>query len=427
MFSTVDLQKFSELGAKSIRELEVPHGIHASGREEAYGCIFGRDSLITALLLLSHCRESNDRRYMPLVRKILENLVALQGKEVNIESGEEPGKCIHEYRVEKHEHLTQGPNAWYVYPDGTMRNYDTVDATSLMLLAFYEYYTISGDFLFIESHMQSIRLALSWIFEYGDKNGDGFLDYTFHPERKFGGLKTQSWMDSEESVFHEDSGVRPSYPLAPVEVQAYTFAALKNFADFFSARDQKLSQRLSEKALDLKNKFNTAFVKTHGRSVAFAYALDGTGEPLWSARSSIGHCLWASYKGGTTPESIIDDSYIPAVVKRLMRPDMFVPGAGIRTLSSSSKRYGATSYHNGSIWPHDTTIVALGFDTFGYASEAQEIRKGLMQAYRHFNTPIELFAYDGGFKEYVCPRGGRACRVQAWSAASLIATTRAIT
>jgi glycogen debranching enzyme len=415
-----------QLGKKSIRELEIEHGIMASSREESYGCIFGRDSLITSLALLSYTRRSKNREYLPLVKKVLTNLAMFQGTEKNIESGEEPGKCIHEYRTEGYDHLVSSNEPWYLYEDKTLRNYDTADATLLFLIAFHDYYTLAGDFTFMEDHLPNIAAALLWVSEHGDANGDGLLDYSFHPERKYGGLKTQSWMDSSESVFFEDSGSRPAYPIAPVEVQAYAFAALKHYADFFRGRDPLLSAELSKRATELKAEFNKKFVKQIGRSVAIAYAIDGTGNQLWSARSSMGHVLWASYRGGSVPESIVDDKHVPALVRRLMARDLYVQGAGIRTLSSNSSRFDPVSYHNGSIWPHDSSIIADGFDTFGYIGEARAIRHDLLKAYRHFNTPIELFAYDEGFKEYEGESGGRACRVQAWSAASLLVTLHAL-
>ncbi len=415
--------EFWKLGVDSLKELEVERGITASGRDEVYGCIFGRDSLITSLMLLSYMRQSGERSHVPLIKKILTNLAQLQGVAINIESGEEPGKCIHEYRTDRHEHLTQSAEPWYLYPDGTMRNYDTADATLLFLMAFHELYTLTGDFLYIERHLPNIRAALQWIFDHGDVNGDGFFDYRFHPERKFGGLKTQSWMDSTESVFFENSNERPGYPIAPVEVQAYAFAALRNFADFYSAREPEFSKKLSARASNLKISFNRYFVRRNGRrTVEVAYALDGVDSPLTSARSSMGHCLWACYRGGAIAESILDDALIPGVVRRLMQPDLFVPDAGIRTLSTRSIRFDPVSYHNGSIWPHDTAIVAEGFENFGYTDEARLVRAGLMNAYQHFNTPIELFGYSEGFKEYRGDNGGTACRVQAWSAASLLTT-----
>jgi glycogen debranching enzyme len=416
-----------DLGEKSIRELETDTGILASSKSEIYGCIFGRDSLITSLALLKAGEKNNDSRYLPLVRKVLANLALLQGKEVNIESGEEPGKMIHEYRPEYHEHLTihtvQMQKPWYLYPDNVMRNYDTADATALFLMTAHQYWRTSGDDAFVENLLPNIRSALEWIQRYGDCNGDGLFDYRFHPDRQCGGLMTQSWMDSRESVFFEERADRPIYPIAPVEVQAYSFVALRAWADFFREREPSLARGLSKRADDLKRKFNETFVMDERRGrTSLAFAVDGAGDLLTSPRSSMGHCLAAVWKrDGEMPESVLDAEHIPAIARRVLRPDLYVPRAGIRTLSIRSSRYDPNSYHNGSIWPHDTAIVAEGLENFGFREEARRVRRSLMRAYSHFNTPIELFVYDSGYSEYCDERGQGACRVQAWSAASLLA------
>src|SRR5579872_6065073 len=216
-----------KLAITTIKELETDQGILASARNEAYGCIFGRDSLITALKLLRVYRKTHDQSLLELVKKILNTLGNLQGREVNIESGEEPGKCIHEFRPTQHEHLTRDLlKPWFVYPDQAMRNYDTVDATSLFLIAIYRYYQISEDRDFFMQILPNARAAIQWIFDYGDSNHDGLIDYQLSSDRVSGGLRTQNWMDSEESVFTEE-GEEFVYPLAPVEVQAYTFLALR--------------------------------------------------------------------------------------------------------------------------------------------------------------------------------------------------------
>ncbi|MFZ2887302.1 MAG: amylo-alpha-1,6-glucosidase [Minisyncoccia bacterium] len=415
-----------KLGEQSIRELETDRGILASSKSEIYGCIFGRDSLITALALLKVYEKTHDEYYRALVGKILANLADLQGHEVNIESGEEPGKIIHEYRPEYHEHLTihtvhmQKP--WYLYPDNVMRSYDTADATALFLMASHAYYRVGGDVSGIETN---IRAALQWMRDFGDINGDGLFDYHVHPDRTCGGLVTQSWMDSSESIFFENRAQRPRYPIAPVEVQAYSFVALRAWADYFTGRDAELSLELSGRATALKKKFNEVFVLEGKRGVAsLAFAIDGEGNHLESARSSMGHVLWASWKSerGAMPESVLDQTFVAGVARRLLKPDLYVPRAGIRTLSRRSSRYDPHSYHNGSIWPHDTAIVADGLENFGFREEAKRVRAGLMTAYSHFKTPIELFVYKNGrYREYCDERGQGACRVQAWSAASLLA------
>jgi glycogen debranching enzyme len=257
--------------------------------------------------------------------------------------------------------------------------------------------------------------------ELGDQNGDSFLDYSLHPERTFGGLSVQSWMDSTESVFYENSDERPPYPLAPVEVQAYAWVALHVWGDYFSKLDDEDDRALGANCISRANKlkvqFNEAFVVKGPRSATLAYALDGSGRMLTAARSTMGHVLWATHKG----ESVLDRRYVPFIRNRLMARDLFVPQAGIRTLSKSSKRYDPISYHNGSIWPHDTAILAEGLENFGYAQDAERVRGALRQAYLHFKTPIELFGYKRGFREYAHANGtGGACRIQAWSAAALL-------
>lgn len=430
----MEVRELWNIGLQSIEALEDERGILASGRDEVYGCVFGRDSLITSLTLLKVYEEKKNPYFLSLVRKVLVSLSELQGKEHNLESGEEPGKCIHEYRPDNHHHLTDKArlhNAqekpWYVYEDDIMRNYDTVDATPLFLMLFHEYYRITGDRAFIDEHRDAITSALHWLLTYADTNGDGFIDYRFHADRTMGGLQTQSWMDSTESVFFEKESERPVYPIAPVEVQAYAFVAMRAWGDSLADIDASLAERLVERAYKLKEKFNDTFVIRRGNIVSLAYALDGDGNLLTSPRSSMGHVLWAVYKGGSEPESIFDSADMPALVKRLMSPDLFVPQAGMRTLSARSAKYDPISYHNGSIWPHDTAILVEGLEQFGFVKEAEKVRQALLSAFSYFKTPIELFGYsDGKFREYETSSGGKACRVQAWSAASLLSTLRGV-
>jgi glycogen debranching enzyme len=414
-----------ELGYNSIKDLEAPLGILASGRQEAYGCIFGRDSLITSLELLEAYKRTNKAYFLELVKKVLLNLASLQGTQVQIESGEEPGKIIHEYRPEGHEHLTKSAeNPWYVYPDNQMRNYDSVDSTPLFLLTVHHYYVVSKDKATIEKLQPNILAALTWLTVYGDTNNDGFIDYRFHPDRTFGGLKSQSWMDSNESLFYEESNDFPLYPIAPVEVQAYTFAALRAWSDYFVLVKPKLAKELQIKATALKELFNKKYVLKHGNRVTLAFALDGNGRRLTAARSSMGHVLFAVYQGPSGAECILDEQYIEALRMRLLSRDLFVPSAGVRTLSVRSPHFDPISYHNGSIWPHDTAMLAQGLRNFGYENDAKRVERALLKAYVHFKTPIELFGYhQRSYRTYAHPNGSGACQVQAWSAASLLAIT----
>ena len=299
---------------QTIHELEVDRGILASSRNEVYGCIFGRDSLITGLNLLSVYEKNRDPYFLGLVKKIIVNLAELQGKVVNLESGEEPGKCIHEYRPEGHEHLTKHPtDPWYVYPDNIMRNYDSVDSTPLFLMTIHRYFELSGDIETIEKLMPNIRAALTWVTDHGDSNGDGLIDYRFHPDRKYGGLKTQSWMDSQESVFHED-GAMPEYPIAPLEVQAYAYNALRAWSDYFNSRDIETSAVLASRADSLKKCFNNTFVIKTRSGVSLAFAIDGTMRPLTSARSSMAHVFWAARKESDAYDCILDSEHHAAAL-----------------------------------------------------------------------------------------------------------------
>lgn len=407
------------IGMDALHELETDRGIMASGREEIYGCVFGRDSLITALLLMRVYGKKKDPYLLQLVRKILIHLAKLQGREINVESGEEPGKIIHEFRTENHEHLTKAKNhPWYLYPDGNMRNYDSVDATPLFLMAVEKYYRISGDEEFLDLLTGNVSDALAWVLTTMDNHQDSLISYEFHSERTHGGLRVQSWMDSTESLFFEDRDDKPSYTIAPIEVQGYTYRALSVWHILLQESEPDLSALLIARARTLREAFYEHFMLPNGTP---AFAVDGQGRMLSSARSTMGHILWSGARDNGSYFSILAPEDIGRIVDRLMKPDMFVPSAGIRTLSSDSVHFEANSYHNGSIWPHDTAMVALGMRDAGFELEAGRVRDALIKTYEHFGIPLELFAYDTKHREYQSVAGQKACQTQAWSAAGLLA------
>ncbi|HYE22456.1 MAG TPA: amylo-alpha-1,6-glucosidase [Verrucomicrobiae bacterium] len=415
---------FWDLGLSAIKQLETDQGILASSRTEAYACIFGRDSAISALKILRAYKKTKDPYFLEVVRKILINLAVLQGRKENIESGEQPGKAIHEYRPEKHERLTKKLNPpWYVYEDDKMRNYDSVDSTPLFLICVYRYWQLSNDERFMEILMPNIRMGLDWIMEYSDSNGDGFVDYELSPKRVHGGLVTQNWMDSTESVFHETGGVLV-YPMAPVEVQAYVYLTYRLWSNYFKTREPALAEKFDQKAINLKELFNKKFPAVDPDGNYYLVSkLDGEGKQFRSVRSDMGHTLWASLnmEDDGTVDSIVYAEDIPKIVKRLVMPDIFEPDAGIRTLSKLSVNFQPNSYHNGSIWPHDNAMIAEGFEVHGFLKEAKKIKAAVLKAIKHFKTPIELFVYiDGKYSEYISENGSRACMIQAWTAASLL-------
>ena len=413
-----------DLGTRAIWSLEAENGILASDKNELYGCIFGRDSCISALKLLRVYRRRPELDWvLPLTRKIILNLVLLSGKQVNIESGEQPGKAIHEFRLTGHEHLTRRQNRpWYVYDDQVMRNYDSVDATPLLLILIYRFWQATGDGLFINQVRPTVLAGLSWMSDFGDSDGDGLIDYELSKARESGGLATQNWMDSEESVFHE-TGDTLVYPLAPVEVQAYAYLAYRLWARYFLSSDPMQANQLMDRADALKRKFNESFPARDPDGNAYlAYKLDGLGRQFKSVRSNMGHVLWASlsHELDGQKDSILEPGLVHDVVRRLTMPDMFETAAGIRTLSTLSRRFEFNSYHNGSIWPHDNAMIAEGFEIHGYKTEAEQVYLAILNAIGQFGTPIELFVYNGSFTDYLSPTGQHSCRVQAWSAASIL-------
>ncbi|MBX4191814.1 MAG: hypothetical protein KW804_03375, partial [Candidatus Doudnabacteria bacterium] len=180
---------------------------------------------------------------------------------------------------------------------------------------------------------------------------------------------------------------------------------------------------LVEKAENLKEIFNKKFVITDPDGNTYlAFKIDGEGNQFKSVRSSMGHVLWASLNTEDDGEldCVLDKNLVPAIVKRLLMPDMFEPLAGIRTLSTFSRNYKPNSYHNGSIWPHDNAMIAEGFEIHGYKEQAEKVRCAILNAIAYFETPIELFVYNGNFTDWSGPTGQRSCRKQAWSAAAIL-------
>lgn len=411
-----------ELMQKTVKDLSTDEGILASGRNEVFGCIFGRDTAITILKLLKVYERQRDSETLAICRRSLLTLASLQGSQANLESGEEPGKFIHEFRRDRYQHLIERETPWYLYDDTFLRNYDSVDATPLALIAFYRYWELTGDNNFIQKVRYPVEAGLLWLIDYGDLDNDGLIEYRWHPERKFGGLAVQSWTDSQESFMRPD-GTFPEYPLAPAEVQAFGWLALKLWAGYYG-RLSGFGKVLNAKSRQMKASFNRTFVYKDNGLYFIAQALDGnkqrietvTGNPLMS--------LWAAYSYEGKYESIIARPVMSQMVKRAFQDDMFDENAGIRTMSMRSLTYNPRedSYHNGSFWPMLNGLIYEGLVNFGYLNEAVRLREAALRPIHHFGSPIELYHYgkETGYQEYRSPEGQIGCREQAWSAASIL-------
>jgi len=405
-------------------------GINASGRNEIYGCIFGRDSAITILKILKVLSYEKidpaiDTVYLTEVcKRSLLTLCALQGKKHNVESGEQPGKFIHEYRTEKYDHLLSLEKPWFVYPDKKLRNFDSLDATPLALIALYRYYELTKDSEFLLRVMPSVEKGLKWILKYADLDGDSLVEY----ELSAGGLVVQSWTDSHESLRQID-GRFPNYPIAPVEVQGYVWLALTLWSRFYDSSSiegvsETFSKRLSKRARRMKKVFNKKFLLIDSGYVFPAQALDGDKNQITTMTGNPLLLLWASDIHDGKWESILDDQYIDDLVSRSFLPDLFVSDAGIRTMSTLSLTYNPRedSYHNGSFWPKLNGMAHEGLAKWGFENEAYLLKLATLTPIAYFNSPIELYGKDadGAFIEFRNPTGQVGCREQAWSAAAAL-------
>jgi glycogen debranching enzyme len=421
---------------QTILDLATEDGINASGKEEIYGCIFGRDSFITILKLLkiiANPKTKNSIDIKPLeimCKRALETLITLQGQTTNIESGEEPGKFIHEYRKEKYEHLVNRPNRpWYLYPDKIMRIYDSLDSTPLGLIAIHTYWNYSHDNAFLLKALPAVEEGLNWIITYGDRDKDQLLEYELSKQRRHGGLVVQSWTDSHESLLQAD-GSFPEYPIAPVEVQGYAWLALKLWSDFYKdtthnyAKTKNFADKLELQAAKMKRRFNQMFLTESEGMTYPVQALNGYKEQIKTITGNSLLLLWATYKNKNKKEAIIADEYIQDLVKRSFLPDLFDPDAGIRTMSSKSLTFNPKpdSYHNGSFWPKLNGMAHEGLALWNFEQEAEDLRMATLKPIEYFGSPIELYikTLDGNYQLFQNAAGQESCRQQAWSAAAAL-------
>jgi glycogen debranching enzyme len=350
--------------------------------------VFGRDTLITCLQTLLFGPE--------LARNALEALAALQATEDDPELDAEPGKIVHEVRTGK------AATAWF------SRYYGTVDATPLFLVLLSEVWRWTDDAAFVRKLREPALRALAWIDEYGDVDGDGFIEYR---RRSVRGLKNQSWKDSANSQLFSD-GSEAEEPIAPCEVQGYAYDAKRRAAELAREvwRERELAERLEREADELRRRFDLEFW-CEGRGGYYALALDGEKRRVDALTSNIGHLLWS----GIVPEERVD-----AVVDRLMGEDLW-SGWGVRTMSATDAGYSPLTYHNGTVWPHDNSLIAWGLARHGRWPEAQRIVRRMLEASSHFDFQLpEVFA---GFPRVETPfpiAYPTATRPQAWAAGAPI-------
>lgn len=381
--STNDLATLTLTGAKCGRR-----NIPAAGIPWFMTC-FGRDSIITALQTLT---------VMPQIAyEVLTSLVEFQGKKVDENTEEEPGKIIHEARLGRSAETGKSLFAHY---------YGTVDATLLFIILIYEFFKFTGDEDFLFQFKKPLKKALSWINRYGDIDGDGYVEYQRKNPK---GLYNQGWKDSWDGVAF-DNGEIPASPIALCEVQGYAYDAKKKGSALLKRLGEKeLAEQYLNEAEELKSKFLKDFWIEDENYIA--QALDKNKTKVDSVTSNPGHLLWSK---------ILDPKTARIVADRLLS-DEFFSGWGARTLSSKSKHYNPTSYHNGSVWPHDNSLIVSGLINYGFLEHAYKIINGIVHSslYFPYTRAPELFCGFNKSSSQVPIEYPSSNIPQAWAAGSV--------
>jgi len=390
-------QSLEDMGALRLAEDERdPKAFLPAAGVPWYVTLFGRDSLIA-----SH---QNMLIYPPFARATLRALAELQAKEVDDWRDAEPGKIPHEMRFGELAHFNKIPHTPY---------YGTADATILYLIVLHEAWKWMGDLELCRGLRDTAVRCLEWIDRYGDLDGDGFQEYRTRSDR---GYENQGWKDSVDSVMYPN-GSLVKQPKALCELQGYVYDAWLRMAEMFDALGEPdRSASLRNKAATLYERFNATFwCEDLG---TYAYGLDAQKQPIKTVVSNAGHCLWS---GIATPDRAA------RIVKRFLEPEMW-SGWGIRTLSSDHPAYNPHSYHNGSVWPHDNGIIALGFKRYGFANEAARIARDISEAASYFVSYRLPELYAGLPREPTnLPVQYRGANVpQAWASGSVFHLLQAI-
>ena len=313
---------------------------------------FGRDSLIVSL--------QNILIYPQFARGALDLLGSLQATEDDPYRDAEPGKIFHELRCGELAHFKLIPHTPY---------YGTADATPLYLIALHAAWRATGDKDLLDRHLDVVEGCLSWIDNYGDRDGDGFQEYQ---TRSPVGYENMAWKDLGDCVVYPDGSLVKG-PKALCELQGYVYDAWMRIAEVFDALDKpERARKLRAKAAALFEHFNAAF--WDDELGFYAFALDGEKNKVLSIASNAGHCLWSG---------IVPPERAKSVVKRLMAPDMWT-GWGIRTLSATNPAFNPYNYQTGSVWPHDNAIIAMGFKRYGFGAEAAQIAHDISKAAGYF-------------------------------------------
>jgi glycogen debranching enzyme len=384
-------RSIADLAALRMRTGEYRRPLFAAGMPW-FMTVFGRDTAITSLQTLLLGPE--------IAMGALDALTELQAHEEDPTIDAEPGKIVHEVR--------EGRCAEFWFP----RYYGSVDATPLYLVLLAETWRWTDDASFAMRMREPALFALEWIDRYGDRDGDGFVEYSRMVDS---GLANQSWKDSGDSQRFQD-GAFAEAPIAAVEVQGYVYDAKRGLAEVAREvwRDKPLADRLEREADELRARFDEAFWVDE-RGGFYALALDGKKQRVDARSSNMGHLLWSG---------IVPEERVGLVADQLLSEELW-SGWGIRTMASDAAAFNPISYHNGTVWPHDSSLAAWGLARHGYAAEARRVARALIEAAGHFDWSLpEVFA---GYTREATPfpiAYPTAARPQAWAAGTPILLVR---
>lgn len=394
--SRIYTRSLVDLAALRFRARAVDEGALPAAGLPWFMSIFGRDSILTSFQALPFVPE--------LARATLQALARWQGTRVDPFRDEEPGKILHELRYGELTAFEERPHSPY---------YGAADATPLFIVLLDEYSRWTGDKKIVRELEVEARAALAWIEQFGDHNGDGYIDYKRAMDT---GLDNQCWKDSWNSILFSD-GSNSKLPRSTCEIQGYAYDARVRGARLAREvwNDSNLASKLEQSAAELKERFNRDYWLPD--RACYALAIEGDGRLVDSITSNIGHLLWS----GIVPEDRA------ARCAELLMSDALFSGWGVRTMAEGEGGYNPIGYHLGTVWPHDNSIIAWGLARYGFRKEAARIAAGILQAAVFFDGRLpEAFA---GYKRQLTRypvEYPTACSPQAWATGAPLLLLRTI-